>query len=270
MLPDFPDFNEPPVIETVLGVQCNPLEALSIPHFGLYWSKILADYPKFEVQPPLTHMAEHFGEETREPSNIEIGLSPVPEVRCWFINYLENRLIQVQRDRFIYNWRKVKDDEGYPRYDSIKPKFVEEWNRFCQFIEENKIGVPEINQCEVTYVNHIEIGKGWTSYGELNKVLTCWSGASSGAFLPTPEMSSLNTRYVMPEKKGRLYITMQPGIRRKDGKEILQLQLMARGKPDSSSIEDILNWFDLGHEWIVRGFTDFTTMAMHKIWGRKI
>jgi len=36
-----PDFNEPPVIETVLGLQFDSLESFSIPHFGLYWSKIL-------------------------------------------------------------------------------------------------------------------------------------------------------------------------------------------------------------------------------------
>jgi len=31
-----------------------------------------------------------------------------------------------------------------------------------------------------------------------------------------------------------------------------------------------MEWFDLGHEWIVKGFTDFTTEHMHEIWGRKI
>ena len=265
-----PDFNEPPVIETVLGLQFDSLESFSIPHFGLYWFKILADYPKFNVQPPLTHVVEQFGEETRKPYSIEMGLAPFPELRCWFVNDTENRLIQIQKDRFIYNWRKIKETEEYPHYDYLKPKFIEEWNRFCQFLEEVKLGNVNINQCEITYVNHIDIGKGWKSYGDLNKVFSCWSGDPSVNFLPEPEMVSLNTRYVMPEKRGRLYIIMQPGIRRHDAKEILQLQLIARGKPASSSIEDIMEWFDLGHEWIVKGFTDFTTDNMHEIWGRKI
>ena len=46
-----PDFNEPPVIETVLGLQFDPIESFNVPHFGLYWSKIRADYPTFDVQP---------------------------------------------------------------------------------------------------------------------------------------------------------------------------------------------------------------------------
>lgn len=265
-----PDFNKPPVIETVLGMQFSPFKSFGIPHFGLYWSKILVDYPRFEVQPPLTRIVEEFKEKPFKPSNVEIELAPIPEVRCWFITHSENHLIQIQNDRFIYNWRKVKDKEEYPHYDSIKPEFVKEWKRFCQFLEEIKLGIPDINQCEITYVNHIEIGKGWKSYGDLNKVCACWSGVSSGNFLTEPEMVSLNTRYVMPERKGRLYIIMQPGIRRQDAKEILQLQLIARGKPPSSKLEDILEWFDLGHEWIVRGFTDFTTNNMHQIWERKI
>lgn len=265
-----PDFNEPPVIETVLGVQFSPIKNFSIPHYGLYWAKIRNDYPQYTVQPALDPVIERFEPESQPEFKIGVELVSAPEIRCWFIDRSETRLIQVQKDRFIHNWRKVKGDEVYPRYDSLKPKFKEEWQRFCEFLEEENLGTPDVNQCEVTYVNHIEIGKGWKSYGEMNTVFAYWSGKSSGEFLPEPEKVSLSTRYVMPEHKGRLHIIMQPAIRRRDAKEVLQLNLTARGRPSSSRLEDILEWFDLGREWIVRGFTDFTTKEMHKAWGRKL
>jgi len=101
-------------------------------------------------------------------------------------------------------------------------------------------------------------------------VISNWSGGPSGDFLPEPEMVRLNTIFLMPDKRGRLHVIMQPAIRQLDGKEVLQLNLTARGRPKSSTLDDILGWFDLGHEWIVRGFTDFTTREMHTVWRRKV
>jgi hypothetical protein len=48
----------------------------------------------------------------------------------------------------------------------------------------------------------------------------------------------------------------------------LQLTLTARGRPRRPELGASLEWFDLGHEWIVKGSTDLTTAAMHKIWRR--
>ncbi len=263
-----PDFDLPPVVETVLGVQFAPLQQFSSPYFGLFWKEIRASYPSFELRPPLDVVIEEFGS-LRPGPTLGVELVAEPAVRCWFKNGDSTQLIQVQRDRFVQNWRKVTGDELYPRYARLKPSFREEWTRFCRFLEREGIGVPEVNQCEVTYVNHIEIGSVLGSYGEMQRVVSGWSGRNSGNFLPHPESVRLNTTYVMPDKRGRLHIVLQPAIRRRDAKEIVQLNLTARGRPHSSGVEDILDWFDMGHEWIVRGFTDFTTPEMHEVWERK-
>jgi hypothetical protein len=76
-------------------------------------------------------------------------------------------------------------------------------------------------------------------------------------------MLTLEARYPMPEG-GRLRVMMQPAIRRQDAKEVLQLTLRARGRPRRPELGASLEWFDLGHEWIVRGFTGLTTAAMHE------
>jgi uncharacterized protein (TIGR04255 family) len=264
-----PDYDRPPVVETYLGVQFSPLVKFSIPHFGLYWAKIRDDYPTFEVQSPLSSAFEQFGARQLVQPKFGIELMRTPEVRCWFIEKSGTMLNQVQRDRFVHNWRRQKPEDAYVHYDRIKPSFIKEWQKFCNFLDESNLGSPEINQCEMMYINHIELGQGWKSYGELNKVISSWSGSSSGNFLPAPESVSIGARYILPEKKGRLHIEMQPAIT-EDAKEILQLNLTARGKPASPNLDGILDWFDLGHEWIVRGFTDFTSEEMHKHWERKI
>lgn len=261
-----PDFTNPPVIETVLGVQFAPLPLL-VPHYGLYWSKIRARFPETETQPPLGQVVEHFGTPLSPPT-VGIELLTQPEVRCWFIDESRTGLIQLQRDRFLQNWRKVTGDEAYPRYRTLRPRFTEEWQNFCQFLQEQGLGAPDVNQCEVTYINHLETGRGWQSFGEVSKVVRAWSGSVVGDFLPEPEMVHLDVRYLMADKRGRLHVTLQPALRRTDMKLVLQLSLIARGRPHSSRLEDILDWFDTGHEWIVRGFADFTPATMHDIWGR--
>ncbi len=265
-----PDYERPPVVETYLGVQFIPLEKFSISHFGLYWAKIREEYPTSQIQPPLSPAIEQFGAAQFKPAKLGVELVTVPEVRCWFIEKSGSMLTQIQRDRFLHNWRKLKPEDTYVHYDKVKPRFAHEWTRFCEFLKEADIGQPEINQCEMTYVNHIEVGKGFKSYDELNKVIGYWCNNPSANLLEAPESVNIAARYLLPENKGRLHIQMQPAIRQQDAKEILQLNVTARGKPSATELADILAWFDLGHEWIVKGFTDFTAKPMHEFWGRKI
>ncbi len=264
-----PEFDAPPVVETLLGVQFQRLESWGVPHFGLFWQLVRDEYPQFEVQPPLNQQIERFGsDDIRAPSRLV--LTQDPPVRCWFLNETGGRLLQLQNGHFIHNWRLIGEHDAYPRYDqTIRPAFESEWRRFCEFLTSSRISEPKIAQCEVTYVNHIVQGEGWGSSADLPKVLPCWSGANSGDFLPVPESVVLNANYVLPNQQGRLHITTEPAIRQVDAKEVLQLTLSVRGRPVSSSLADVMKWFDLGREWVVRGFADFTSSPMHKLWKRK-
>ena len=242
---------------------------MAIPHFGLFWQRIRKEFGKFQIHPPLGTVTEEFPTAGKKAgTTLGIELIDEPVVRCWFLDDKGNHIVQIQRDRFAYNWRKVTGEEPYPRYEHVRAVFEREWRRFCVFLTDEGMGSPEVNQCEVTYVNHIAYEKGWKSFGELNKVLASWSGARSGRFLPEPEKVSVAVKYVIPENQGRLHFTVQPVVRHRDAAELLQLNIVARGAPASSQIEDILQWMDLGRKWIVEGFTDFTTDSMHRLWGR--
>lgn len=263
-----PEYASPPVIETVLGVQFNPLTAFQVPHVGLYWNGIRAQYPSFEIQPPLSPVFELFDiKGTQKDVRIRFEEGP-PDFRCWFKDQQQTHLIQVQRDRFIVNWRKVTGDEVYPRYGQFRPRFQTEWNRFCAFLESEGIPSPQVNQCEITYVNHFEGEKEFKSFGEAERIYAFWSKLPTDGFLPSPEAVRFNIRFLLPEQKGRMHVFSEPKLRSRDGKEVLQLTLTCRGTPLSSTSKGILDWFDLGHEWIVQGFTQLTKNEMHQIWGR--
>lgn len=265
----FPDFTNPPVDETVLSVQFAPIAGFGAPHFGLYWATIRREFERFQMQPPIASVTEQFGPSPRVAPRMGIQFVTEPELRCWFLDQSGGRLLQVQRDRFIHNWRRITGNELYPRYPSIRTTLHKEWLGFCAFLDREKLGQPQVNQCEVTYVNQIEIGNGWNGYEELSRVVASWSGARSGSFLPHPDRVNMETHYLLPNNLGRLHIAIEPVIRGRDAREVLQLTLTARGAPKSSTIDDIFAWLDLGREWVVKGFGDFTTPEMHKIWGRK-
>ncbi len=265
-----PEFDLPPVIETLLGVQFQRLEKWGTPHFGLFWQRIRDEYPQFEVQAPLQQQVERFGAEDVAPKSLSLRLQQEPPLRCWFLNPTGGRLLQLQNGHFIHNWRLASEQDTYPRYDlTIRPQFETEWRRFCEFLASEQIPEPKITQSEVTYVNLIPRGQGWESAEDLPKVFPCWAGACSGDFLPTSESVVLHANYVLPNQRGRLHIEAGQAIRSDDAQECLQLKLTVRGRPASNSLPDLMDWFDLGREWVVRGFTDFTSAPMHKLWKRK-
>src|SRR5690349_12727580 len=102
-----PSFADPPVVETVLEVDFAPLVGWGVPHFGLFWAQIRDDYPQFELQPALLTPAEGTSEEDKLIRTIMVDLARQPPLRVWFLEKLGSRLLQVQHDRFIHNWRKV-------------------------------------------------------------------------------------------------------------------------------------------------------------------
>lgn len=271
LVPEVRRFKHAPVIETVLSIQFAPIPGFSIAHFGLYWSHIRNEFPRTEIKPPILHLVEDLSKEG-PIQNVPSFLNWPTEqmIRCWFLDERGSSFVQLQPDRLLYNWQQIETVDVYPRYAKVRSNFLTEWLRFCSFLEKERLEQPRVDQCEVTYVNHILYGAGWNSFGELDKVVSLWSGQSSGDFLRAPEKVSVNVQYIMPEGRGRLYVSLQPVIRKKDAKEVLQLNLTARGAPLSSQTDDVFRWLDLGREWVVKGFTDFTTPEMHRLWGREL
>ena len=197
--------------------------------------------------------------------------SPVP--RLWFLNQDHTQLIQFQPDRFIYNWRKIGSTSAadYPRYEFIRTRFIEQYAILQSFLNSQRLGHVEPNQCEVTYVNNIPSGQDEELASAVGRVIRFWTDPpSSGALTPIEDMRFLfrsplygaDGRFV-----GRLTVATEPAGRQ-DGIWIIRLTLTSRGLPLQDTDEGVFQFFDLGRDRIVRAFTELTTEEMHNRWER--
>ena len=253
-------YKNPPVIETVIGVEFKPLLEWQIPYFGLYWNRIRHKYQGCSVQPPLPSEIEGFG---REPQTVTINLGSHPDVRCWFFDEKQNWLLQVQNSRFISNWKRKTLE--YPAYDGFCGRFNDQWNKFKDFLAEENLGAPELLQCEISYVNHIGVEN---DFRNLKEIFPSWKGFEEESALSKPEAIAIHTVYVIPNNIGRLYVAVQPVVRHADLKTVVQLALTAKVKIASKQGYDLKKALEIAHENVVSGFTNFTSGKMHELWQR--
>ena len=266
-----PDYERPPVIEVVCGIQFEPMENFQATTFGLFWQTIRDEYVKTQEMAPLPQVIEQFPAAAKpsQPQVEIIGTPPLP--RVFFVHKIPSWLIQLQRDRFLHNWRKEKDEDIYPRYPVVFDKFWKAWEKFSKFCKDENLGEPTVNQLEITYINHIPIGHGWKTLGDLEKVFPDVGWRCAERFLPSPESIGLRLSFILPDSQGRLHVSLKHAIRVADSQPVLLCDLTARGMPPSNDTSAIRAWFDLGREWIVRGFADLADEKNQKEqWGRKV
>ena len=115
-------FERPPVVEVACGVLFGSLPALRAAHVGVFWGLIREEFPIVDEAPLLSPVVE-----TSDPSSAfetEISLIP-PLPRTWFQTREGHGLVQLQRDGFVYNWKRSSPDDGhYPSYDVVIVDFL--------------------------------------------------------------------------------------------------------------------------------------------------
>jgi len=266
-----PRFRKPPVVETVLGVHFRPLEKLTSAHQGILWERCFrARFPKLEERAPVEEVRERFGEERLQPAgSVRWRVADRPEVpRLWAASESGEHVVQIQRSALFANWLKTSEEVPYRHYPARRRAFSEQLAQVDQFVRDEGLGRIEPTSCVVTYVNHIDYG-GLDEIGPaLARILTCWVNETSDDWLPDPDKIVLSLAFPMPEEAGRLNVELRPIVRREDKKQMLRLELTARSAVQKREVAEALEWLDLGHEWVVRGFASLTRAEMHRLWER--
>lgn len=269
--PQIPKFDAPPVVETVFGVHFEPPSGFDIAARVLFWTRLKDHFPTVEEKVPIDEVREEFGDDMRTGGlQVRWQVAEAPfSPRLWAKSQDGRHTIQIQQDALLVNWeRDPASPAPYWPYEERRRDLAEKLNLLDQYLREAEIGDVRPNSCFATYINHIEYEEANEFPGLLARVLSTWSCQTNDTWLPAMEQCSLHLTFPFAEQHGRLHVNIMSGIRRKDNKRLLRMALTARGTPDEATITAALNWVDLGHEWIVRGFASLTRPEMHKKWRR--
>jgi len=265
--PPFPEYQKPPVNEVVCGITFKPVEQLLTPYIGVLWEEYKSSYPRCQEAPPLLSLTETFGEGLTRNKPEFAEMPPLP--RVWFLNSEGNGIIQVQRDRFLHNWRRLNDSDIYPRYERVFAMFLDHLQRFQAFLDKHHLGEIEAKQYEMTYVNHFYKDEGWTTTGDAGRLFRDFKWRDEERFLPHPEGLNWRCTFVLPNKTGRMHVSIQNAESRDDSRPLYALELTVRGMEGDGNLSGLHKWFDRAHEWIVRGFADLTDIeAQQQLWRR--
>ena len=243
-----PSFNRPPVTEVVLGARFQPLP-LGVFNLAQTYSLWQPDYSRVEEHPAIP---------AAQAAGFFLELGGAPDVRFWFIDDKNSRLLQVQKDRLVLNWRLGSEPTSYPRYKELRKEFTRLYDIFVKFLAERAIVVTAA-ATEVTYINVI----GDDTPTSLDDVLNFMVRPP---ILPSaPLESDIQIRFdttALTTHNSNLIITTSRDTSREPSP--LALQLSSHGQVDEGS--DITVSLDASHHLIVTSFRDITTPAMHKRW----
>ncbi len=258
-------FTRSPVVEVALAVYFEPWLALSTVQLGLLGHRIQARLPVVTEQAPMPPLADVLPGEP-EPQAREFPLFPP---RMWFASEDQTALVQLQFDRMVFNWRRRDGAEEYPHYATVFERFWVEFSELRSALQEVGIRPPEVGTCELTYVNHVLAGDGWTEHGELDRLFTFVGGLD---VLPTVEDADIRLRFVIPDAAGRpagrLHFRAQAAARATDRRKLYAVTLTSRTWPAGHDDGDVRAAFDAAHAFALKAFTSLTTPRMHTAWGR--
>lgn len=141
---------------------------------------------------------------------IEFGPTP-PLHRAWFLSPDGSRLVQLQQDRLVHNWRY--QGEPYPRFEPLAEAFQGYQKSFFGLLETLRLPVPRVEQVEVTYIN-------WIPASWMNEVVTFVTTPSLPNGLGTPDSGALSKRFLVVDEGspvGRLYLEARSAVSQESG-----------------------------------------------------
>lgn len=270
-----PSYREPPVTEVALALQFSEISPFST-IYGAYHNEVRSVLPLIEEQDPIPPKFETFAD-LYSPESFSIELvERVPSRRVWFLSPDKHRLVQLQPDRIIQNWRKREGAGVYPRFDAVLGELFESFTCLKRALREQGLQAVQVNQCEVSYFNDIPLFDDESFPQAFQRAfvwpeLTRFQPSLDGHTL-TPEGSAFNIICRVldgsGEAKARLYATAQSARVDHVGR-VIRLTMVFRGPPPGNDDGQLREFLLLGRETIVRVFTDITSEECHKLWQRE-
>lgn len=262
------DFARPPVEEVVLSVLFNPLDRLLAPHLGEIWQEFKRDgFVHIVERPPVVPAVEM----SVPAQDTQLHFSNVPDLaRIWFMHETDTEIIQVQRDRFTFNWRKTEQHPVYPGFTAICEKFEGFYSRFGQIVKNMQIGEVAPLQYELTYINQLRHGDGWDTPDDIGKISTLFIHfPQTKSFWSGMEAVNFHASFPVADLHGRLHLAMGNRLKLPEELQTLQTDFTVRGFPENAE-DTMVTWFKSARDHIREKFIwMFTEDIQIEVWERK-
>jgi len=256
-----PSFKRAPLTEVVCGIQFRPLPGFQATHYGLFWQSIREEFSTSRTVAPISNIPTIAP--VNEPQEITVTLrQELP--RVWFISEDDSRLVQLQPDRFLFNWRDRPGVE-YPRYPTIIGRFKQLFAKYQDFLRDNELGDLSMIGTELSYINTIKPGQGWQDLSQLGDIFPDFSWRRDNRFLRTAEAINFRSNHPMPN--GHLHVVIQTARSKEPSEQHIRFDLTARGNASEIGSDGLWNWYDIANTFIVGAFVDLTSESMQRnVW----
>lgn len=264
---ELPSFASPPVVEVTCGIQFEELANYNNLMLSDFRRIIQHDYSEVEEHPALPPSFETFGASDNQIAQpkLEILNSPVPS-RFFLKNSNGANLLQIQKDRFHFNWRKSLETQYYPRYEAIQKPFQKALSEFQSWAVSAKLGDIQPTQSEIVYVNRIPLTLDDHEQCGLSDIFFWFDGlkgiTENGSFKFKRKLVDADTD---TSPVGRFYFELDYGTGPEGDREAF-LRLTVRGRPLDSNINSHLDFIDQGRAIIVQQFASVTSEKARRHW----
>lgn len=238
--------NNAPIVELVVGMHFNGFVFSNQEIYGFY-NTIKDRYPIIQEHPPLPFLIN-------KPVDLTVDKSlPFFTSRKFFLNELENKLIQIQLDKVLFNWRKTTHDDQYPHFNKVYAEFVGIIKQLKSLDEISK----NICQLEVTYLDHILLD----DFDKTDFNPSC----IFNLYKLNGIVNHIRSTFIFPnsEIEGNFTIDLKSAINNTKNKKLFVLETNCRGSLGNKTIDE---WFYCAHSSILKLFREITTDEARLKW----
>jgi uncharacterized protein (TIGR04255 family) len=255
-------FENPPISELVVALFYLPILELKAQHVGLYWDRIREKFSLCDQHPIIVN--------PNDPQPfIEAPGEFFPLPRFWFHSEKQPTLIQIQRNAFLLNWRRVPGAGDYPHYESVIQDFWREFEGYAHFIRDVVGGrIDVVQRCELSYINLLEANELFASPTSVSDILPSLSGLAALTSPGARELAGVNATFAH-RVNANLFIdtVIRVGLRSDTSGLGLSFELKAHGSPPDLSLASARDWYESAHDATYKLFLDATSkQAQETLW----
>jgi uncharacterized protein (TIGR04255 family) len=155
----------PPIVEVVCGFVFPPISGMDAVAAGAYWASIRDRFPAHTIQPAVTDVVGF---------TVTDGAAPQ---RALLVSADDQYVVQIQADRFYFNWRKRLDD--YPHFTGaggVLELGMKEFTLFSDHCVKACDCAPQPVRVDLAKVDLLPEGREWSDTKDLVKVLPLLRG----------------------------------------------------------------------------------------------